>query len=528
VTELGAVYAKIDNAHTRRTLHLFGTHLHYGTDDRKYREEQLDALGAFIAEKVDPDDETADVLVLGDLNIRGIPLSTDGEWLDLINGGPLADNRLSDTWLRQSPDDPQPTTDGPENTADPLGSAHRLDYVLLRSAFVKNDRTTCAMHAQVQHGFEALSEDGQLRDLSDHFPLLVTLGTDVDRCSPIEADLIDGPALGEIVAPGNLEWFRVDEGTWSFETVSSTPEPLRITLYAVDQISEALVPVGSQTSTVDGRVTVPVFDSLGAMYVRIEDPAGGVGPYELLAHENTGATFDDPLFLQAGEEVIEPGLEAGHFRLRQEALDSGEKQRLELRARCTAGEPQFSLFDRELDLLLSEGPDGLCDGLDCLTIGPSNSPISAAAQDLFLQIACDPGEELLFARYDIDQFTVRFDELHTSEEGDFLDLGSEELKLEIEVDGGDPIVIYEGALEEGEGTGTLLSGLTVRFADKLKFTLTEKDLAGSDETFEATYDADNLSLSPGSIDDKVQLQVPNAGAGADGAYLLRFDRSYGD
>lgn len=526
VTELGAAYARIANPRTGRTLHLFATHLHYGSEpeDEDFRAKQLEVLGDFMAEKVDPTDLGADVLVMGDLNIRGGPSDEDAEWLEKMFSGPILAHGLIDTRLRQSPEDPQPTTDGPENTADPISSPHRIDYVLFRSAVDKDGPLTCPMHATVPRHFEGESDDGQLRDLSDHFPLMLDLGLEAPRCSPDVADPIDGSAVGEIAAPGSYDWFRVEGGTWTFEV----PEPLRATVYAVDRISEPLVAVSSQTSAVNGRFSVPLFDSTGPMYVRVDDPSGGTGEYALVAHRNTGATFDDPLFLQAGEEVSDSGLEVGHFKLHQHALDSGAKQRLQLSARCSAGDAHFAVLDGELQPLLDADPEGLCGGLDCLTLEPETSPVSAADQDLFLQISCKPDTELLFARYDTDQRTARFDELHAIEEGDFLNIGQEELELQISVDGGEPYIVYQGDLDVGEGSGTDLAGLTVRFAESLKFSLVEKDTFGADESFDASLSPSSFPQSPGSTDGSVSFGNPDLDVNEDGRYILRFDRSYGD
>lgn len=361
----GVAYARIRNPETGRLLHLFVTHLHAGSFEGEHdadvvlcggsedvdqsrascaRAQQIEELYAFVQEQVRNDDLSADVLLMGDLNIQGarnadanvtFPMDSDAvatEWKLHFLDGRFADLGLLDPRLRQSAADPLATINGITNTVSPSNSFSRLDYVLLRSADLKEGPVTCPMHHIEPSDFETTADDQSTRDLSDHFPLLSIFGTEAEGCAPAEAT--PGQDTLEDTTPSdhNVRWFTFPPGTWTFEAEQDGAFA-PVSVYAVTDQSTPLEAVGQRTAVGDPKVVVPVFDALGDLLVRVEVAEGGV-PYQVRARENRGSSFEDAIFLAPGEVAGGSTVASTHYQVELRPLTSGRNQEVQFNLFC--------------------------------------------------------------------------------------------------------------------------------------------------------------------------------------------------
>lgn len=501
----GVMYARIDNPATGRLLHVFGTHLHagspYGDEDCEVdgvlvsdnegpascaRLQQMHELVTFIDSRA-PLGKEGDVVLLGDLNVRGArePLDAleDGsetlalEWIDRVelDLGALA---IEDLRLRQPSTASHLTFDGERSTVVTSDARDRFDYVLARAeSRDKGADPLCPSHLVVEQGFEGDDDAGWPRDLSDHFPVHVRFGVEAPRCAAGGAELVTGVVDGTIPFPGNVEWYRLPAGTWTVEAARGL-HALDVEVFAASDLSVPLAPVGSQTSQIDKGQT-PLYHAREEMYVRVQDDPDTVGDYTLFALPNTGATLGDPLHVDPGE-VVTPQMTEVNLRLELFPLTSGDDQTVRLVAECSSGEPEFSLFDAAQSPLLTSGPDGDFEGDPSLTPSADDVPLGSDAGLMFARVRCPGGATVTDARYDTDRHTVELTEFQVLNQEAFLDLGVDDLRLSVVVDG-TPVDVQDGRtlkLDQGAGVGL---GTVVHFVKNVEIEAVEQD--GIDQAF---------------------------------------------
>lgn len=242
-----AVLVQVDLPAERTTLVFTHLQASYLGDDqhRGVREAQLRELVDWLDGFFDHDPgKWANLVVAGDLNVRGDPAMTTDEWFDVFDrpGHPFGD-RFTDTWIEMRP--PGATTDhdpGLTNRDRSTGERRRLDY-LCRVKPVDHPQVV-AHHARVGH-----------RHVSDHFALeglfqlrdahcQPSTAVDILASAPISAHGPSQPRTSAVrVTPvalneeGARHWTWIERaGTYTFHTDPG----LRLEVYADTDISTPL------------------------------------------------------------------------------------------------------------------------------------------------------------------------------------------------------------------------------------------------------------------------------------------------
>lgn len=520
-TRKGMGYARLQNPHTGRDLHVFFTHFESNAAEEETRGLQIAEALPFVKERLEGRGGD-DVLLLGDLNIiapkvdQGSGQDT-GDYDQHITGALGGELGVADSWLAQSPDDEGFTFDAPNNTANIGGALQRIDYHLVRSALAEPGTPApprlCAQHAVVERElFRAdVMIDGEqvLRDLSDHFAVSLVLGQEASQCDPARARLMSelsdaAPALTlpqqQISHPGNTQWYRFDApGSYTVRAFRSDAltSQMRVRAFAATDLSTPLPPIeGSELVAARGGKVV--YYSEQPFYVRVDSPdATWRGGYTFSARKHQGANFDDAIVLAAGQPfaavqmtpaVTQP-LDRVHFRVRQRALVSGQRQRHTF-ALTTADALRMTLFDAQRVALpgLVTAPPQLA-----LNVSPSSSPVSGAAQDLFLVVdrqGCATCQDAPFSlTWTSDYRALTFGALtvlHQTEGPGQLEY--DEVKVIVSLDGGPEQVFFIGELDQN--AATYLSAVNpLGFRDTVKLRIIEDDVL-IDDAFEP------LVLSP--------------------------------
>jgi hypothetical protein len=243
-----AVLVQVDAPVEETTLvftHLQASYL--GEDQhRQVREQQLVELvhwvDAFFGN--DPG-KWRNLILAGDLNVRGDRGQSSGEWFDLFDmpGHPVGD-RFQDSWIEmRPPNEPEDHDPGLTYRDRATGDRMRLDY-LCRVRPVDAAQVV-AHHMSIGH-----------RNVSDHFALESLFQQRDPHCQPSAATDIDalGPVTGasgsnqpvtsmvfavpmQITLPGAFHWIWIPRpGTYTFHTEPS----LVFSVFADSDISRPL------------------------------------------------------------------------------------------------------------------------------------------------------------------------------------------------------------------------------------------------------------------------------------------------
>ena len=376
--EKGVGYVRLQNTRTGRPLNVFFTHnqaMYWDDSPRPFHqhsaevEEELDSNRQAISEEAAfmnlfvPPKNTAtwneDTIAIGDHNVPGDTKYYQWAVNDPLQAGMVSAGARDTFRTDQSPsgEDPGITWDV-RNSAVPVGDPEgddRLDYVFDRAG---KETPDCALHLRNMSDWRVQASDippgadpaVEGLDLSDHYPLEVTLGALADRCSPAKA-LVDPlpPNQADINIPGQIEyggayqWYRFDgNDTLKVQLTASTAT--EINAYLATDLTNPLEPAqGSPIIPANGgrevTVTYPVSGRAGAIYLRVRAlDEGWAGSYWLHVHRADGLSMHDAIELpndKNGEfavasfaQGIQPGTEQIKmwFHIRTEQLWSGKPQ----------------------------------------------------------------------------------------------------------------------------------------------------------------------------------------------------------
>ncbi|WP_173923353.1 endonuclease/exonuclease/phosphatase family protein [Agromyces sp. Marseille-P2726] len=305
------------------------THLQaaYDTEEqyRDIRKSQLAEIRDLVAEVLGPSPNSwQNVIVAGDLNIRGDLDATSNEWFDVFDtaGDPFGE-LFADSWIEMRP--PAASVDldkGLTNRNRDTQAEQRLDYICRFKTIDGVDLV--AHHMGIGH-----------RDTSDHYALEAIIQVRDDHCQPTSAVDIDaaGPVAGTsgpsqpttsqayavlptIAVEGGRSWVWVPRpGTYTFHHSAS----LLVDVYAasdisrpltrLDQLSVSDVPAAVQSvyrrfDDIDGEGSTFVNRSplLVSMRTKNGDPGSGV----LIVLEHLGDTKATAIALPPHEDVTVP------------------------------------------------------------------------------------------------------------------------------------------------------------------------------------------------------------------------------
>ena len=305
------------------------THLQaaYDTEEqyRDIRKSQLAEIRELVAEVLGSSPNTwQNVIVAGDLNIRGDLDATSNEWFDVFDtaGEPFGE-LFADSWIEMRP--PAASVDldkGLTNRNRETQAEQRLDYICRFKTIDGTDLV--AHHMRIGH-----------RDTSDHYALEAIIQVRDDHCQPTSAVDIDaaGPIAGtsgpsqpstslayavlpDIEVEGGRSWVWIPRpGTYTFHHSAS----LVVEVYAasdisrpltrLDQLSVSDVPAAVQSvyrrfDDIDGEGSTFVNRSplLVAMRTKDGDPGSGV----LIVLEHMGDSKATAIALPPHEDVTVP------------------------------------------------------------------------------------------------------------------------------------------------------------------------------------------------------------------------------
>ena len=231
-------------------LDVFWTHMQADAGDfRTARRKQFSELSKFI--KFWSPKGERDTVLMGDLNVNGIDI-LGAEYLRSVaigSGSTLGELGFKDLWpwLVGAPKEDAGPTYTSRNDHAPAGTRdQRLDYVLWRD---KKGRKMRPQHPKVERNFDVIRPGGSTIDLSDHFGVGVELrqAAEAPLHSPepaapthaVELSSLDEGAFSESIdTRGACQWLALDPGTYT--VTSSETEPLRISAWARDDISEEI------------------------------------------------------------------------------------------------------------------------------------------------------------------------------------------------------------------------------------------------------------------------------------------------
>lgn len=499
VTRKGLGYALLDNPQTARPMHVFFTHLESSSAQRETRRKQLEQVLPFLEERLaQPVD--MDAVLMGDLNIIGPRDGGVAEEYEEHVAGLLGGLGLRDGWTSQSPDDNGFTFDPSRNTSALEGPRQRLDYVLVRSA--AEGPRLCLQHSVVEHArfiADEVVQGAQVkRDLSDHFAVSAHLAQEGAQCDPARAELLALDAVTPEVTltrqlehRGSAQWYRIDRaGTYSLRAArqGAQASSLRVTAFRADDLSTPM-PLVEGSELLTGRQRAVVLAD-APFYVRVESPElAPAGAYTFQARLHQGTSFADAIALapevpfvaeQLTSAVSQP-LAKVHFRLRQRALHSGQRQRLTFT--LNADTPlRLSVLDAQrqsLPGLVLVAPQ------PTLVVPAETSPISGAEQDLFVtvdRLECTTCQEAPFSvswRSELRQLALgKLSVLHQTDGP--LQPGYDEVTVYLSVDGGPEQLVLEAELDR-HAASYLDVPAQLAFRDVVKLRIVEHDPANDDE-----------------------------------------------
>jgi hypothetical protein len=251
----------------------------YAAEDehRDVRVKQFDQMRDAIDGVVGSDpNEWRNVILVGDLNVRGDSGAVSDEWTSVVEqAGSTLFERLVDGWrtYMHPPGDLHDHDPGTTNITYGTGLRQRLDYVC-------TTRTDDVREALVPHHMRV-----RLRHASDHFALEAVVQRASPRCTPSDAlDLLSVMPTGAVQPEwpsevravnlsfphdGTVQWIWMKRpGTF---TVFTQPG-LEVDLYAFDDLSAPLdrldtLHVNELPPTIQGRFGEQTLDPKGGTYV---------------------------------------------------------------------------------------------------------------------------------------------------------------------------------------------------------------------------------------------------------------------
>lgn len=280
-----AVLVQVDLPAERTTLVFTHLQAAYDTEEqyRDIRKNQLAEIRELVAEVLGSSPGSwQNVIVAGDLNIRGDAGATSNEWFDIFDtaGDPFGE-LFADSWIEMRPPGMSEDLDpGLTNRNRETQVEQRLDYICRLKT--QDGVDLVAHHARVGH-----------RDTSDHYAVEAIIQVRDDHCQPTSAVDIDsvGPAAGtsgpgqprtslayivqpDIAAEGGRSWVWIRRpGTYTFHHSPSLVHEV----YAANDISRPLTRLDSLSTSdvpqavlgayrrLEGRI-----DDKGSTYVNRE------------------------------------------------------------------------------------------------------------------------------------------------------------------------------------------------------------------------------------------------------------------
>jgi hypothetical protein len=250
------------------------THLQasYNAEDehRDVRRKQLDIVHDAL--QAVAGDDWRNVILVGDLNIRGDSGAVSDEWATIFDfPGPKLTQKLQDGWrvFMHPPGPPKDVDPGYTEINLSTGDQHRFDYVCVSKPV--NGELGLVPH----HMFT------RLRNQSDHFALEAVIEASSPNCTPEDAiDLLAAPpAAGSgpstpssirkaqlnFVHKGSFQWLCVTRpGTYTVWT----PPDLEVRLFAETNLSTPL-------QRLDNLVSVELSPDLASAFrEQVVDPKG--------------------------------------------------------------------------------------------------------------------------------------------------------------------------------------------------------------------------------------------------------------
>ncbi len=312
-----------------RTTLVF-THLQasYDTEEqsRDVRKNQLAEIRELVAEVLGASPGSwQNVIVAGDLNIRGDVDATSNEWFDVFdNPSDKFGELFADSWIEMRPPGVSEDLDpGLTNRNRETQAEQRLDYICRLKTMDGTDLV--AHHMRVGH-----------RDPSDHYALEALIQVRDDHCQPCSAVDIDaaGPIAGtsgagqpqtslaylvqpDIAAEGGRSWVWVRRpGTYTFHHSPS----LVVEVFAANDISRPLTRLDSLSKSAVPPAVQVVYDEFGRqiddegstfvnrepMLVSMRTKSGAPGSGVLLVLEHLGDSKATAIALPPHQDVLVP------------------------------------------------------------------------------------------------------------------------------------------------------------------------------------------------------------------------------
>lgn len=342
--EKGIGLVRLANTATGRPLDVLFTHMQadYGGANaatRAARAKQFDEVRAFMDRWL-PRGQAGgrDAVFMGDLNV----IHGNDEWAQQLGTNSALDNDFGfrDLWSYEHSASDRGHTYEPRNIRSNSNSREKLDYVLLRRATAA---PACVHHQRMPW---KLMRDSTRADLSDHWPVEVTIGSTLEgNCSPHRAEPVTASRTVSAMPaePGGSLWYRFDTvGTWNIHV--STPGAVVQAFRSVD-LSNA---IASKTGA--GHLFFSVTHGR-PVYVRAAALARNDRPTMAMAfHRGTGAAMNDPIHLPTGVTVRtgfwfdfqNPSSPANadeqYFYIRARGSSSGVRQTIRVAAKGAQGD----------------------------------------------------------------------------------------------------------------------------------------------------------------------------------------------
>lgn len=330
----GVAYARFVHRETGMPFSVAITHTQatYGSDHYflklnawELRRAQLASVDALLTCSMAPGARNREpVFVMGDLNIDGLqslpdlgPTEVDGnrwEWeaefgLGGAHWNPAfsTSDGLRDQWVA--------TTSPSDLGASTSAGGERLDYVLSNvSGGFAGGGGLCVQHMTLARNLKVdgvLAEgglgEGGVCNPSDHLGVNADVNLWAPRCSPAQAMVsppLDTPIAGEIVHPGNVQWYFVDDPhpyTYGIGIFGGAGVTFRV--YDAEDLSVPLPAYHGETiSTQLG--TLDKFVPSGPFYIKVYSPnPSWTGGYRLALHKNDCSTRANACELRPDEQL---------------------------------------------------------------------------------------------------------------------------------------------------------------------------------------------------------------------------------
>jgi len=517
----GVAYLKIERS-ADCVVNLFVTHMQAGYNSvdqyRDIREEQLKQIESAVTSKTDPDLPALRqvTMVAGDLNIHG-DREPRQEWHDIFRNGskvPFFSSDMWDAWEQFiSPSETQLTDPGITNRWGAKEWESRLDYVLLRrpDKVIDPKRKPFVVHRmfQVHAG------------VSDHIGVAAEINTESLYCCPAQAKSMSPLRKGQFPANldnGEMAWLRfTGRGTWSL----TVDEFTLCDVYTPDNMTDHLRPrymtqldnIPEAADAWDSRVgmSLPPKAYTYAIpaeefYVRVHRRDDKPGPVTFGFYRHMGTSPEDAVYLQPQQKPLEPDF-AALAEVINPPMEFWWKLTISRAQSGLAHESRFQLHnqtDRHLKMRLIENanrPDERTWGSEGTDQPILNmSLVHAGELSLHLVINQVQVDQKPFGvswqtamNYLISPATIPIRLICKSETGISDDIGSDEIRLEMQLDSTGPWIelIRQDDVDSNEEimisappTGALRSTET-GFVKHVTFKITEEDTVVDDAVTES-------------------------------------------